>query len=159
MKSPVLLATTALIAANFMVVSPSSTFACPAGGCPSNASKSSAESADGKKIASNVGVKETSDSSFKADVLEAKQPVLVDFYAPWCGTCKKMGPVVEKLSKVNEGKIAVIKVNVDKNPQLASQYGIQAIPAIKLFKDGKVVEESTGLASAAELQGKIDRAM
>lgn len=157
MRAPVSLGTIFIVAN--LIVSTASALACPGGNCSTKASKSIGGTSDSKKLGRRGESKETSDASFKTDVLEAKQTVLVDFYAPWCGACKKMSPLVEKLSRSNQGKITVFKVNVDKNPQLASQYGVQAIPAIKLFKEGKVVDESTGLTSLADLQGKIDEAM
>lgn len=125
-------------------------------GCPSCPESDSSPGCRNKITGT---VKESSDARFKTDVLSAKQPVLVDFYATWCGPCKKMAPVVESVSKSYGGKIAVVKVNVDKNPELSALYGIQSIPAIKLFKNGKVVDESTGVTSVAELRGKIQRVM
>ncbi|MBI4533713.1 MAG: thioredoxin [Candidatus Melainabacteria bacterium] len=104
-------------------------------------------------------IKESSEATFKSDVLTAKQPVLVDFYASWCGPCKRMAPIVENVSKSYGGKIVVVKVNVDKNPKLSAQYDIQSIPALKLFKNGKVVGEAVGVTSLAELRDKIDRAI
>lgn len=104
-------------------------------------------------------VKESSDATFKQDVMSATKPVLVDFYASWCGPCKKMGPVVENLSKEYGDKLAVLKVNVDKNPNLSDEYSIQSIPAIKLFKNGKIVDEALGLTPASELRSKIDKAL
>lgn len=104
-------------------------------------------------------VKESSESSFKNDVLASKQPVLVDFYATWCGACKKMSPIVERVSKSYGGKIVVVKVNVDKNSALAAKYNIESIPNLKLFKDGKVIDESVGVTSVADLRDKINRVM
>lgn len=103
-------------------------------------------------------VQEASEATFKRNVLKAKKPVLVDFYATWCGPCRRMAPVIESVSKSYSGKIAVIKVDVDKNPRLAAEYDIQSIPTIKLFKNGKVIDEAVGVTSVAELHDKIDRA-
>lgn len=104
-------------------------------------------------------VKHLTESSFRTDVLAAKQPVLVDFYAPWCGACKSMDPVLEGLSKSYNGKVAVAKVNIDDNPDLAGKYGVSSIPSIKLFKNGRVVAETLGAVPEARLREKIDRAL
>lgn len=152
MKPSVLIAVSLIAAGSLwsgMAGKHSSVLGCPS--CPVSDSSAGAR---------NTGtVTESSEATFKSDVLAAKQPVLVDFYATWCGPCKKMAPVVESVSKSYGGKIAVVKVNVDKNPRLSAEYGIQSIPAIKLFKNGKVVDGTVGVTSVAELRDKIDRAM
>lgn len=153
MKRSVLIALSLIAAGSLwsgMTVKHQSVLACPS--CPTSKASSSA----GKDMQT---VKESSEATFKSDVLAAKQPVLVDFYATWCGPCKKMAPIVETVSKSYGSKIAVVKVNVDNNPRLSTKYGIQSIPAIKLFKNGKVVDETVGVTSVAELRDKIDRAM
>ncbi len=78
------------------------------------------------------------DSNFQKEVIESDLPCLVDFCAPWCGPCRMLTPVIDQVAKENEGKIKVGKVNVDENPQTASQYGIRSIPTLLLFKDGKI---------------------
>ena len=84
---------------------------------------------------------ETSGDTFQADVLDIKDiPVIVDFWAPWCGPCQMQGPILDELSGEVEGKAKIYKVNVDDNTELASQYGIMSIPALKVFKNGEVVE-------------------
>ena len=95
---------------------------------------------------------ETNGASFKTDVLEVKDlPILVDFWAPWCGPCQMQGPILDELSGEIEGKAKVFKVNVDENTDLASQYGIMSIPALKVFKNGEVVEEMVGVHDKAQL--------
>lgn len=87
------------------------------------------------------------ESNFKAEVLESSVPVLVDFWAPWCGPCKMMGPTVEELAAEVDGKAKVGKVNVDENANLAQQYGIMSIPCFIAFKNGQVVAQQVGATS------------
>jgi thioredoxin 1 len=105
------------------------------------------------KMAENV--KEVSDETFEKEVLNSDIPVLVDFWAPWCGPCKAIGPVVEELSKDYEGKIKFLKCNVDDNPATPSNYGIRAIPTLILFKGGKNVEQVVGMVQKAKLEDTI----
>lgn len=97
--------------------------------------------------------------NFETEVLKAATPVLVDFYADWCGPCKMMAPVVEKMAEEFNGRIKVGKCNVDENMQLAQQYRITNIPAFIVFKDGKPVETFVGAMSTSELKGKLDRVL
>ena len=87
--------------------------------------------------------------NFKTEVLESEMPVLVDFWAPWCGPCKMLGPVISELAEEYEGKVKVGKVNVDDEEELAMQYGIESIPAVLYFKNGEVVEQSLGFKPKA----------
>ncbi|PIU28808.1 thioredoxin [Candidatus Woesebacteria bacterium CG07_land_8_20_14_0_80_44_9] len=84
------------------------------------------------------------DENFKKEVLEANLPVLVDFWAPWCGPCQTAGPVIEELAKEHEGKIKVGKLNVDENPQIGQKYGILSIPTVIIFKNGEEVKRQVG---------------
>ncbi len=102
-------------------------------------------------------VQTTNQSTFGDDVISAKQPVLVDFYADWCGPCKAIGPIVEELANKYDGKLDVRKVDIDDNPGLASQLGIRSIPTLILFKDGQPVETVVGLVSKSALTDVIDR--
>lgn len=98
---------------------------------------------------------EFTDSNFSTDVLASDQPVIVDFWAEWCGPCKMLTPIFEKLAVEFNGKVRMGKVNVDNNPQTAAKYGIVSIPALLFFKDGKVIDQHTGLLAAPALKTKI----
>jgi len=99
---------------------------------------------------------EVNDSSFDQMVLQSKTPVLVDFWAAWCGPCRMVAPLVEELAGEYEGKVAMVKLNVDENPQIASQYGIMSIPTLLIFKDGAPVSNIVGFRPKAELQRSLD---
>ena len=90
-------------------------------------------------------VSETSDTTFKTDVLDSDVPVLVDFWAPWCGPCKMVGPIMEKIGYKAEGKAKVFKLNVDKDPKTAGEYGITAIPTVIIFKNGTMYKQFVGV--------------
>jgi len=95
------------------------------------------------------------EESFDREVLQNEGVVLVDFWAPWCGPCKMMGPILEDMAKEFEGKISVRKVNVDDNPNISAEYEILSIPALKFFKQGKIVDEMVGLQPREILAEKI----
>lgn len=95
------------------------------------------------------------EENFEQEVLQNAGVVLVDFWAPWCGPCKMMGPVLEEMAKEFEGKISVLKVNVDENPHISTEYEILSIPALKFFRQGKLVDEMVGLQPREVLAAKI----
>ncbi len=99
---------------------------------------------------------EVSDSNFDQMVLQSKTPVMVDFWAVWCGPCRMVEPIVEELAGEYEGKVTVARLNVDENPKTASQYGIMSIPTLLIFKDGAPVSNIIGFRPKAELKRGID---
>ena len=96
------------------------------------------------------------DQNFKNEVLDSNIPVLVDFWAEWCGPCKMVAPIVEKIAKDYSGKLKVGKLNVDDNPEMPAQYGVQGIPTLLLFRAGKVSQRLVGYQPEDKLKGAID---
>jgi len=99
------------------------------------------------------------DATFDAEVRESDIPVVVDFWAEWCGPCRMIGPALEEIAAEMEGKIKVVKVNVDENPNSPAQLGVRGIPALFMFKDGQVVSNKIGAAPKAALQSWIQGAI
>ncbi len=97
------------------------------------------------------------DNTFEQEVLKAELPVLVDFWAPWCGPCKAVAPVVEDLSKEYDGRLKVVKLNTDENPKTAQAYSIKGIPSLFLFKAGVVVEQVVGAVPKATLATAVNK--
>jgi thioredoxin 1 len=105
------------------------------------------------------GVMDIEDGSFDSEVLQSDKPVMVDFWAPWCGPCKAIGPVVEELAGTFGDKIKFTKCNVDNNPVTPGKYGIKAIPTLILFKEGNVVEQITGMVARSKLEEAINKVL
>ena len=101
-------------------------------------------------------IKHTSDASFDNDVLQADKPVLVDYWAEWCGPCKMIAPILDEVSKDYDGKLRVAKMNVDENRDVPAKYGIRGIPTLMLFKDGQLAATKVGALSKAQLTAFID---
>ena len=99
---------------------------------------------------------ELTDANFDELVLNSDKPVMVDFWAVWCGPCKMVGPIVEELSGEYDGKAVVGKVDVDNNPEISAKFGIRNIPTILFFKDGEIVDKSVGAVPKGQLEGKLD---
>ena len=104
-------------------------------------------------------MQEVTDQSFEQDVLNAGVPVLVDFWAEWCGPCKALAPAVEKVASEYEGKAKVVKLNIDDNNQVAQRYGIKGIPTLILFKNGSEADRTVGLTSKDNIARMIDRVL
>lgn len=102
---------------------------------------------------------EIEEARFSEAVLKAEMPVLVDFWAPWCGPCRMVAPVVEELAEEYDGKVSFVKVNVDDNPKVASQYGVMSIPTLILFKEGQPVNNIVGFRPKAELKKNLESAL
>ena len=102
---------------------------------------------------------ELSDASFDEEVINSDVPVLVDFWAPWCGPCRAVAPIVEEISSEYEGQIKVGKVNVDENPSTTMKFGIRSIPTLLVFKGGEAVEQIIGAVPKGEIEKAVDKAL
>jgi thioredoxin 1 len=108
----------------------------------------------------NIGMSSASpvtDSSFKDEVLDSDVPVLVDFWAPWCGPCRMVAPVVDEIAEQYEGQVKVVKLNTDENPQIASEYGIRSIPTLMIFKGGQKVDMVVGAVPKTTLANTLEK--
>ncbi|NBW40077.1 thioredoxin [bacterium] len=104
-------------------------------------------------------VKAIADSNFEQEVLESSLPTLVDFWAPWCGPCKSIAPILEELASEFDGKVKIVKMNVDENPSTPSQYSVRGIPNLVLFKGGEVIDQIVGAVPKEQLSDAINKAL
>lgn len=105
------------------------------------------------------GLFQATDGNFELEILKSEVPVMVDFWAPWCGPCHIIGPVIEELAAEYTGRVKVAKMNVDENPATPSQYGIRGIPTVILFKDGKVFDQIVGAVPKSKVEEMIKKAL
>jgi thioredoxin 1 len=105
-----------------------------------------------------ANVHEFTDSNFSSEVLESTEPVLVDFWAPWCGPCRQIAPMIDQLATENVGSIKVGKVNIDESPTVSQEFGVEAIPTLLVFKGGQVVNRLVGAQPKTRLQAALDQA-
>ena len=101
-------------------------------------------------------IKHTSDASFESDVLQSDKPVLVDYWAEWCGPCKSIAPILDEIAKEYEGRLKIAKINVDENQQVPAKFGIRGIPTLMLFKNGNVEATRVGALSKSQLTAFLD---
>jgi len=106
-----------------------------------------------------ASITELSSDSFEQEVLQSGQPVLVDFWAPWCGPCRMIGPVVEELAGENADSLKVAKINIDDAQDIASTYGVSSIPTLMIFKNGDVIDRFVGVQPKSRLQEAVDQAI
>ena len=102
-----------------------------------------------------MSAKEVTDASFEADVLKSEKPIMVDFWAEWCGPCRAVSPILDKIAEENADKLEIVKLNVDDNPETAMKYGITSIPAMKVFRAGEVVKTVIGAKPKPALEADL----
>ena len=106
-----------------------------------------------------MATKKITDASFQADVLQSEKPVLVDFWAEWCGPCKMIGPSLEEISDELGEQVTIAKINIDENPDAPSKYGVRGIPTMILFKNGEIADTKVGAAPKSALKGWLESAL
>ena len=106
-----------------------------------------------------MATKAITDASFQADVLDSDTPVLVDFWAEWCGPCKQIGPALEEISDELAGKVVIAKINIDDHPEAPGKYGVRGIPTMILFKNGEIADTKVGAAPKSALKGWLESAL
>ena len=111
---------------------------------------------DDLKSLETKSIKIISDNSFKKDVIESKTPVIIDFWAEWCGPCKVIGPILEEISKEEKGRIIVGKINIDENSHIPAKYNIRGIPTLIIFNKGNLIDTMVGVASKASIKDWIN---
>ena len=104
-------------------------------------------------------MQQTTDKQFSQDVLENSKPVLVDFWAEWCGPCKMLAPILDDVDKQMQGKVDIMKLNIDENPETPAKYGVRSIPTLVLFKDGQVMETKVGVLAQNTIQEWLENAL
>lgn len=104
-------------------------------------------------------IRNVSDATFEAEVLNSNEPVLVDYWAAWCGPCKMIAPLLDEASKQYEGRVKIAKLNVDENPDTAAKYGVRGIPTLMLFKNGQAVTTKVGALSKSQLASFLDESV
>ena len=110
-------------------------------------------------MAKDESLVQFTDANFEQEVLKSEKPVLVDFWAPWCGPCRAVGPVVEDLAEAYKGRVKVGKINIDDNPKTATAYGVMSIPTLILFNKGDIMDKLIGLSPKERLEGLIKKAL
>ena len=105
------------------------------------------------------GLFKATDGNFEPEILKSDVPAMVDFWAPWCGPCKVIAPVIEELAKEYEGRVQAAKMNVDENPATPSRYGIRGIPTVIIFKDGQIFDQIVGAVSKSKVEDMIKKAL
>ena len=106
-----------------------------------------------------MATSKTTDSNFSEDVLRSEKPVLVDFWAEWCGPCKAIGPALEEIAGEKKDSLSIVKLNIDENPLTPQKYNVRGIPTLLIFKDGEVVAEKMGALPKSQLEGWIDQSV